>query len=102
MFEYLNSSQNLTFYISTIFLHFRDIDLIKNIHEETIEVVAHKKQNVKFENAALGSKVAKDRTLKDRAKEAIDEARRQKSELDKDDYRKRRDLQEQEKKVSAF
>ena len=74
--------------------------MVQRDNIEVMETVGRARKSVKLESSVISSIVAKERTLRERAREAIEEARLEKTKQDKDDYRKRRELQEQEKRVS--
>lgn len=79
-----------------------DLDRIDKSKLEAIEVVKTQKESSRIESSILRSKLEKSQTLRDRAREAIEDSRLQQLKQDADDYKRRRELQVKEKQVSLF
>lgn len=85
------------FYI--YFIH-SDLDWIYKSKLEAIEVVKNQKETNRLEFFTLRSKLEKAQTLRDRTRDAIEEARIQQLKQNAEDYKRRRELQVKEKHVS--
>ena len=83
-----------------IYVIHSDLDRINKSKLEAIEVVKNQKESTRLEFFTLRTKLENAQTLRDRTRDAIEEARIQQLKQNAEDYKRRRELQVKEKQVS--
>ena len=82
-----------------IYVIHSDLDRINKSKLEAIEVVKNQKESTRLEFFTLRTKLENAQTLRDRTRDAIEEARMQQLKQNAEDYKRRRELQVKEKQV---
>ena len=82
-----------------IYVIHSDLDRINISKLEAIEVVKNQKESTRLEFFTLRTKLENAQTLRDRTRDAIEEARMQQLKQNAEDYKRRRELQVKEKQV---
>ena len=82
-----------------IYVTHSDLDRINKSKLEAIEVVKNQKESTRLEFFTLRTKLENAQTLRDRTRDAIEEARMQQLKQNAEDYKRRRELQVKEKQV---